>query len=164
MRFSRIFIVTFAVTAAVIAIGIWMGFERTKGNYLAPQGKIGRVRVQKIEDTVAIAVLDFSLRNESDREMTVRYAMATVEAADGSKTEGINASASDAPKLFNAYPLLAPQFNPVLRDRDKVLPHQELDRMIIARFDIPWDQMEKRKAIQLRIEDVTGPAVTMTGK
>ena len=164
MQLSRIFLITFAAAAVVIAVLVWSGFESTKGNHLVPTGKIGRVRTQKIEDDVAIAVLDFKIRNDSDRDMIVRSSQAQVEMPDGSTVDGSNASESDAPKLFQAYPLLGVQFNPVLKERDIIPPHQELDRMVTARFDIPWEHMEKRKSIKFVVEDVTGPTLTLEAR
>ena len=78
--------------------------------------------------------------------------------------EGSIVSASDAAKVFAAYPTLGEQYNPGMRERDKVAPHESLDRMTISRFDIPWADMEKRKNISLTVEDVTGPTLRMEAK
>lgn len=164
MQLSKVFLAGFGIAAVVLGIVVWTGLESTKGNHLVPKGKIGRTRIQKVDDTVAVAVLDFNVLNDSDRDMVVRSASAQVELQDGSMIDAINVSASDAPKLFQAYPLLGEQFNPVLKERDKVLPHQELDRMILARFDVAWPEMEKRRKIVLTIEDITGPTLRMETK
>lgn len=164
MQLNRIFLIGFAAAAVVLGFVIWGGLESTKGNHLVPTGKIGRTRVQKIDDTMVAVVLDFHVRNDSDRDMIVRSSLAQVEMADGSKVDGINSSAADAPKLFLAYPLLGEQFNPVLKERDTIAPHQEVDRMIVSRFDIALADMEKRKKITLTIEDITGPTLSMETK
>ena len=51
-----------------------------------------------------------------------------------------------------------------MKERDKVAPHESLDRMTISRFDMPWTEMEKRKNISLTVEDITGTTLRMEAK
>ena len=40
--------------------------------------------------------------------------------------------------------------------------HQTLDRMVGVRFDAPYEKVETRKKVTLRVEDVTGPVLELT--
>ena len=48
------------------------------------------------------------------------------------------------------------KLNPVLKIRDSVEPHQSMDRMICANFDVPDSTIETRRRIIIRVEDVDG--------
>ena len=161
---SKIFLYTFATALAVIGFVVWRGFVNTSGNHLAPLGKIGKVRVQKMDDSTSLAIVDFNVRNDSDRNMVVRSLDLAVNMLNGTRVEGSIVSASDAAKVFAAYPTLGEQYNQGMKERDKVAPLESLDRMIISRFDSPWTEMEKRKNISLTVEDITGPTLRMEAK
>ena len=161
---SKIFLYTFAVALAVIGFVVWRGFVNTSGNHVVPVGKIGKVRIQKMDDSASLAIVDFNVRNDSDRDMIVRSLDLAVNMPDGSKVEGSIVSASDAAKVFAAYPTLGEQYNQGMKERDKVAPHESLDRMTISRFDMPWTEMEKRKNISLTVEDITGTTLRMEAK
>jgi hypothetical protein len=64
--------------------------------------------------------------------------------------------------LFQYYPLLGQKYNDTLKMRDRIAPRQTLDRMIAARFEIPQDQLDKRKRLAVRVEDVDGPFGELT--
>ena len=64
--------------------------------------------------------------------------------------------------LLKSYPLLGEQYNAVLRDRDVVPAHQTADRMVGVRFDAPYEKVESRKKVTVRVEDVTGPVLELT--
>lgn len=158
---SKGFGIGFGVMAAVIVAVLWYGFATTKGNHLAPEGKIGKVRVQKVEDNVSFVVIDFNMKNDSDRDMIVHSVTVTVDGPEGSM-DGMSVSAKDLESAFHAYPELGQKFNPVLKDRDAVPAHQELDRMVAARFDVPAETLEARKKLTLKVDDVTGVEFVLT--
>jgi hypothetical protein len=159
---SKAFGITFAVVALIIAGIVWYGFEDTKGNHLAPTGSIGKVRTVKAADDLTYMVVDFKVKNDSDRDMVVRTIEATVETKDGQSIMGSTVAKSDVDAAFQSYPLLGEQYNPVLRERDSIPPHQELDRMVGIRLDAPAEKIEARKLVTLRLLDVTGAEVTLT--
>jgi hypothetical protein len=45
-----------------------------------------------------------------------------------------------------------------------VLPHQTVDRMAGARFELPESEIEKRKSIKLRIEEIDGTVAELQGR
>lgn len=157
---SRTFGITFAAAVVVIGILIWYGFAATSGNHLAPTGMIGKVRVQKVDDDVTLVVIDFSVKNSSDRNMIVHSVEAGVATNDGTAA-GSPVAARDLIAAFAAYPMLGDLYNPVLKDRDVIPAHQVLDRMVGIRFDLPVDKVENRRKLTLRVEDVTGAALEL---
>jgi len=159
---SKAFLITFASAIAAIGVLIWIGFAMTKGNHLAPTGSIGKVRTIKASDDVTFMVIDFKVKNDSDRDMIVHSVESEIDTADGGTVVGSGVAESDIKKAFRSYPLLGDQYNPVLKDRDKIAAHQQLDRMVGLRFDAPYDKVESRKRVVLRLEDVTGPVAELT--
>jgi hypothetical protein len=65
-------------------------------------------------------------------------------------------SESDAVRLFQYYPVLGQKFNESLTIRTKVAPRLAMDRMIGARFELSDKELEGRKRLTIRIEDVDG--------
>jgi hypothetical protein len=158
---SKPFAITFAVAIALIGGLIWLGFANTKGNHLAPTGSIGKVRTIAAGDDVTFMVIDFKVKNDSDRDMIVHSIEASVDTAAG-PIMGSGVADSDIKSAFQSYPLLGDQYNPVLKERDKVPAHQEVDRMVGIRFDVPAQKIEARKRVVLVLDDVTGTAVELT--
>jgi len=154
---SKAFGIAFGAAILVIVILVWTGFVKTRGNHLAPTGKIGKVRVQNLDKDMAMMVLDFRLDNDSDRPMIVRNIEASVELPDGDTVTGEPFAAGDVANVFRNYPLLGDQYNPPLKARDHVPPHGSIDRMVGIGLKAPPDQVEKWKHVTLRVEDITGP-------
>jgi hypothetical protein len=158
---SKPFGMAFGGAVLVIIVLLWFGFSATKGNHLEPVGKIGRIRVQKVTNEVSFVVIDFSVKNDSDRDMTVHSVTVTIDRPEGS-IDGLAVASKDLDDAFHSYPDLGDKFNPVLKDRDVVPAHKELDRMVAARFDIPVEKVEERSKLTVRVEDVTGPVLLLT--
>jgi hypothetical protein len=161
---SKPFMVAFGVAIAVIALLVWQGFVSTKGNHLEPTGKIGKVRAQKVDDNEMIAILDFNLKNDADREMVVRGVESSIDTADGSSVNGSIIAGKDLANFFRNYPEVGEQYNTPLKAREIIAGHQAIDRMVGIRFDVPEETWEKRKDVMLRIEDVTGPVAELKAK
>jgi hypothetical protein len=77
--------------------------------------------------------------------------------------EGASISKPDVDNVFKYEKLLGPKYNDVLSIRDRVAPHQTVDRMVGARFELPESQIDVRKGLRLRIEEVDG-AVAQIGE
>jgi hypothetical protein len=159
---SKAFGIAFAAAVLVIAALVWTGFEKTEGNHLAPTGSIGKVRTIKATDEVTFMAIDFKVKNDSDRDMIVHSVETSIETADGGTVMGSGVAGADVKSAFRNYPLLGDQYNPVLRERDTIPAHQTLDRMVGVRFDTPFEKVETRKRVVLRLEDVTGPVLELT--
>jgi hypothetical protein len=159
---SKAFVITFAAAIVLIAGLIWFGFEKTEGNHLAPTGSIGKVRTVQATDDVTFMVIDFKVKNDSDRDMIVHSVETAIDTADGNTVMGSGVAGADIKSAFRNYPLLGDQYNPILKERDTIPAHREVDRMVGVRFDTPAGKVETRKRLVLRLEDVTGPVVELT--
>jgi hypothetical protein len=159
---SKPFAVAFGTAVIVIAILVWAGFSRTKGNHLVPAGSIGKVRTIQASDDLTYMVIDFKIKNDSDRDMIVRNVEGVIATAEGGAVTGTPVAAADVAAAFNSYPLLGTQYNPVLKERDIIAAHQSIDRMVGLRIDAPYDKVERRKRVTLRVEDITGPVLELT--
>ena len=157
---SKPFGIAFGAAVVVIAVLVGIGFHTTKGNHLDPVGAIGKVRTLKIADDITLMIVDFNVKNDSDRDMIVRTVDGTLDTADGG-VQSSTVSAEETAAAFRDYPLLGEQYNPVMKERDVVPAHQLLDRMVCLRFDVPYDKVEARKGFTLHIEDVTGPVLEL---
>lgn len=158
---SKTFGITFGVAVVVIGIVIWIGFARTAGNHLAPVGRIGKVRTVKAADDLTYMVIDFSAQNDSDVDMTVHSVEGEIDTADGDMLTATPVAVADVKAAFQSYPLLGEQYNPVLKERDKIPAHQSIDRMVGLRVDAPIEKVESRKRVILRVQDVTGPVLEL---
>jgi hypothetical protein len=159
---TKAFGITFAAAIVVIGALIWFGFANTEGNHLIPTGSIGKVRTVKATDDVTFMVIDFKIRNDSDRDMIVHSMETAIDTADGNTVTGGSVAVADITNAFRNYPLLGDQYNPVLKERDTIPAHRAVDRMIGVRFDVPVEKVESRKRLVLRVEDVTGPVAELT--
>jgi hypothetical protein len=159
---TKAFGITFAAAIVVIGALIWLGFAKTEGNHLAPTGSIGKIRTVPATDDVTFMVIDFRVKNDSDRDMIVHSVEAAIDTADGNTVMGGGVASADIKSAFRNYPLLGDQYNPILKERDTIPAHREVNRMVGIRFDIAADKVESRKRVVLRVEDITGPVVELT--
>lgn len=158
---NKTFGIAFGAAVVVIIVVIWTGFIKTAGNHLAPTGSIGKVRTIAAADDLTYMVIDFSAKNDSDVDMIVRSIQADISTADGDTLMGTPVAAADVASAFKSYPLLGDQYNPVLKERDKIPAHQSIDRMVGLRIDAPVAKVEGRKQVTLRVEDITGPVLEL---
>ncbi len=161
---SKAFGVGFAVALVVLAFLGWRIVDSTRGNHLDPVTKIGKVRVQKVDENESIVILDFSVDNASDRKLVVRTVEGFLNERDGSSVDGSIVAAKDLGNVFRNYPELGDQYNPPFKAWDEVKPHERLDRMIGIRFDVPDEKIAQRKNLLLRLEDISGVRVDLTTK
>ena len=64
--------------------------------------------------------------------------------------------------VFRALRLAGPKYNDILSMQDRISPHETVDRMAAARFEVPASVLESRKALWLRIEEIDGAAAEIT--
>ena len=148
-----------ALGIAVLVVAAVIGgvFFMQRGAHLELQGRILKVRTAPLDENSSVAVLDFRFTNIADYPFTVRSVTIAMEDGSGNRIEGTGIAETDAQRLFEAIPLLGQKYNASLIVREVIPGHTTEDRMIAARFDIPEAQIEKRRQITIRIEDVAGP-------
>ena len=129
-----------------------------RGAHIEPAGKILKVRTLALDENSSVAVIDFRVVNSSDYTVIVREVAVTLDQPNGTASDGTVVSEVDARRLFQYYPVLGQKYNDSLIIRDRIKPHETLDRMIAARFEIPVAQLDARKRLKLRVVDVDGPS------
>jgi len=161
---SKQFWISLLVGLAVVGAGIGMVLIGTKGNHLELTGSILKVRVLPLSQTASLVIVDFRVTDPSDVPFVMKGASLTLDPASGETLGGMTVSKSDIENVFKYNPILGPKFNDVLGIRDRIAPHQRLDRMMGARFEIPESQAEDRKAVHLHIEEIDGVTADFTEK
>ncbi len=154
---SKQFLIFFGVGVVVIAVSVWGILYSHRGAHLELQGKILKIRTGALSDNDSIAVLDFRAQNISDVPFVVRVVEVTAEKPDGGTVESVIISKMDLHQLFEFNRFLGDQYNDSLSLKDKIAPHETVDRMVAARFEIPNKELESVKTIHLSIQDVDGP-------
>lgn len=149
---------------AVVAAGIGFLLIGTKGNHLELDGTILKVRVMPLSPVASLVIVDFRVWNPSDVPFVMKDATLTLEPASGAILDGMSVSKPDIENVFKYNPILGPKFNDVLGIKDRIEPHQRLDRMVGARFEIPDLQAEDRKAVHLHIEELDGVTADLVEK
>jgi hypothetical protein len=142
----------------VIAIAVAWILYMQRGSHIEPTGKILKVRTLPADETSSIAVIDFRVENASNFGIIVREVQVTLDEPNGKTDDGAVVSEMDAQRLFQYYPILGQKYNDTLKTRDRIKAHETLDRMIAVRFEIPQSQVDARKNLRLRVEDVDGPS------
>jgi len=160
---SKPFLITFLVALLVIGAGIWVVFDRQKGNHIDPQGSVLKVRTVKLDDGNSAAVVEVRMSNDSDFPLVARNIEMSAVTKSGQPQGNVIAEV-DVKDLYKNFPALGEQFNPVLKVRDKVPPHSSIDREICAQFAIPIEELDQRKDLIARVQDVTGPTAEMHEK
>ena len=161
---SKQFWLCLIVGLAIVGIAIGFLLIGTKGNHLELNGTILKVRVMPLSPVASLAIVDFRVTDPSDVPFVMKGATLTLEPATGPTLDGMTVSKSDIENVFKYNPILGPKFNDVLGIKDRIEPHQRLDRMVGARFEIPESQAEDRKAIHLHVEEMGGVTADLVEK
>ena len=161
---SAQFRTTFVVGLVVIAIAVAAILYIQRGAHVELKGAILKVRTLALDDNSSLAVADFRFANPSDYPFVVRSVDMSVIGANGRTYDGTPVSEVDAKRLFDYYPVLGQKFNDTLLARDKIPARHSEDRMLVARFEMPVAQLEARKNLKVRVEDVDGPTSELAEK
>ncbi len=153
---SKNIAIFFGVGVAIVAIGVALIVYGNRGSHLELQGEIIKIRTGAIDEHDSAAVLDFRLQNVSDVLFEVRDLKVTAEEPDGAKDEGDVISKSQIGELLQYNKFLGRKFNDGLAIKDKIAPHQTIDRMVAVRFDVPQTQLDKARQVRLWIQDMNG--------
>jgi hypothetical protein len=161
---SKQFVIFLLAGLAVVGAALGFLLIGTKGNHLELNGAILKVRILPLSPVASLAVVDFRVSDPSDVPFVIKSASLTLEPATGPTLDGMMVSKPDVENVFKYNPILGPKFNDVLGMKDRIAPHQRLDRMVGARFEIPESQAEERKAIHLRVEEMDGVTADLAEK
>jgi hypothetical protein len=150
---SKQFWVFFGIGLVAVAITVGVTMESTKGNHLELDGRILHVRLLSLNPKATIVVVDFRETNPSD----VRFIVKNIEVTlDGIKDApaGQVISKYDLKTVFDNLKIVGPKFNDALSAGDLIAPHQTVDRMVGARFELGEQAIERRSAVRIQIEDL----------
>ncbi|MCW5983091.1 MAG: hypothetical protein KIT09_33690 [Bryobacteraceae bacterium] len=143
-----------ALGVLVVLVALILYWNR--GSHVVLRGSFQKVRIQPLEEQSTVVVIDFRFVNPSNFPFIVRRADVFLVDAGGDRHEGFTIADVDADRVFQYYPLLGPKYNRSLILRDRVESKQSLDRMISARFAMPESEVQARKQLIVRVEDVDG--------
>jgi hypothetical protein len=161
---SSQFRVTFGAGLVVVLIAVGIILFLQRGAHIELKGAVLKVRTLAMDEHSSIAVVDFRFANPANYPFVVRTVDVSVTGPAGEDYPGSPVSEVDAKRLFEFYPVLGQKFNDSLLTRDKIAARTTQDRMIVARFEIPVAQLDARKSLTIRIEDVDGPVSELVGK
>lgn len=154
---SKQFLIFFGVGVVAVVVAVFAIMYTHKGAHLELKGEILKVRTGALSDQDSIAVIDFRVENISDVPFAVRLVEVTLDKQNGGTQESAIISKMDLHQLFQFNRFLGDQYNDSLSIKDQIAPHQKVDRMVAARFDIPNKELEAAKTIHLSIQDLDGP-------
>lgn len=112
----------------------------------------------------SLAVLDFTLTNDTNHQIVVRSLQPSFDAPDGSSVDGSMVAARDIDNIFRNYPDLGEQYYPAMKAQDVLAPNESIDREVVVRFDVPQDTFAKRKDVVLRVDTNGGIVAELKGK
>ena len=155
MRKQLLPFVGIGIVVVAVAVGVMLYVQR--GAHIELIGGIQKVRTLAMDENSSVAVMDFRFVNPSNYGFVVREVKVSLEDQQGRTLDGLVVSETDAKRLFQYYPVLGQKYNDTLLVRTKIGPHQSMDRMVAARFEIPEKLLQDRKQLRIRVEDVDGP-------
>jgi hypothetical protein len=150
---SKQFWVFFAIGLIAVAITVGVTMESTKGNHLELDGRILHVRLLALNPKATIVVVDFREKNPSDVRFIVKNIEMTLEGVKDDPSGQI-ISKYDLQTVFDNLKLVGPKFNEALSTGDLIAPHEQVDRMVGARFELGEQAIAQRTAVRIRIEDL----------
>jgi hypothetical protein len=161
---TKQFWIMMAVGLAVVGVGLSVLLVGTKSAHLELDGSILKVRVMPLNDNASLVIVDFRVKNPSDVNFVVKNVITKFVPMTGDRTDGTPISKFDVENVFKYEKLLGPKFNDVLSIRDKIGPHQTVDRMVGARFEMGESALDLRKSIEVSIEDMDGTVADISEK
>jgi len=161
---SKNFLLAFGIGIACIAIAVAAVFYMQRGAHIDVKGSILKVRAVALDENSSFVAVDFRAANPADYAFMIRNVTVILEDKSGKQIEGKTATAEESARIMQDFPLLGPKYNDVLVERDKVPPHSTLDRMAVAKFDVPDSQIQARKRLLVRLEEVDGPVSELSEK
>jgi len=160
---TKQFWIFLAAGLAVVGALLFILLSTTTGAHLRLEGKILKVRVLPVNGgQSSIVLVDFRVTNPSDVPFVVSSVKLRLDPASGDALDGAQASKPDLQDIFQYAKVIGPKYNDVLSLQDRVAPHQTVDRMTGARFDVPEAAVNSRKLIRLQIEDVDGAVAELS--
>ncbi len=139
----------------LVASGLGLYLYAQKDAHLELKGSILKVRTQATDAIGCVAILDFRVTNPSDYPWIVKSVEVSADIAEGT-IDAATAAESDARRVFEIYPVLGQRFNDAIKQKDRIGPHETVDRMVAVRFEAPESRITERTKITLKIVELDG--------
>lgn len=146
----------------VVALGIGGMFYMQRGAHIELKGAILKVRTLATDENSSLAAIDFRFVNPANYPFVVKEIVVTIEDKDGKTVESSPVSELDARRIFQYYPAMGQKYNDSLLMHDRIKAHETMDRMTVARFEVPEAVLQSRRKLTVRIVDVDGPESELT--
>ncbi len=153
---SKNFMIAMGIGLAVIAIAVCGVLFMQRGARVGVEGQFLKVRTTPIDENSTIVVLDFRLKNPSDYPFVARNVTAIYEDPAGGRTEGSTFTEVEAKNVFQVMPTIGQRYNQTFIERDKVPGRGQIDRMVMAKFDMSEAKLQARKQFLVKIEEIDG--------
>lgn len=157
-------IVPIAIGLAVVGVVVAGILYMQRGAHIEPAGSVLKIRTHDLDSASSVAFVDFRVINASDYTLVIRQVQVSIEGRDGKTHEGTPVSAADADNVLQYLPMLGHRYNPYLLMRDKIPARSRVDRTAAARFDIPVTDLDARKNLAIRVEEVDGATAVIHEK
>ena len=152
---SKHFWIFLILGLAVTSGLVWLLLFSTQSAHLELTGSILKVRVLAM-GKASLVVVDFRATNPSGVPFVLKTAEIRLDPRVGEPVVASTISKVDMDNVFKYQKLIGPKYNDALGMRDRIPAGQTLDRMVAARIELPESDVNRRKAIHLRLEDLDG--------
>lgn len=150
---NRGFLLAIAGAAALLLLLVAGIFYKQRGDHLEPIGKILKVRSVPADENHTVAVLDLRIQNDSDVPLVIRDLFITIAPKGGDDLKGAVVSASGTKQVFEYYKDLGELYNEPLVSGSRIQAHQSADWSVVARFDVPQSEFDRRGSLALTVQD-----------
>ena len=143
--------------AAFIAGVFWLYW----GNTPELKGEILKVRTLETADGATVAIADFRITNVSDIDVEVRECRLAFRNEQGEVVDGRTIANEHVVRLFEQFPILGQKFNDTFIARTMVPSGDKHDAMLVARFEVPLAEFERRQTLIIKVEETEGAVSTI---
>jgi hypothetical protein len=161
---SKNFLIAIGIGIVCIAIAVAGILYMQRGARVGVSGEFLKVRTAPLDENSTIVVVDFRVKNPSDYPFVARSVTLNYQDPSGNPTEGITAPELDAKHIFEGIPTLGQKYSQTLIIKDTVPAKSQLDRMVMARFDLPEARLQSRKQFVIKIEEIDGQTFEISEK
>jgi hypothetical protein len=146
-----------AIGVLFVLVAISLGVFSTRGARIRLEGSVQSVRTLGMADGSSVAVVDFRFTNPADYLFVVDHVAVLVVDREGNEHTGMVAAERDAETFFKYYPDIGPRYNQTLTSQTHITPKASMDRMVAVRFEMPESELQQRRELRIRVEDIDGP-------
>ena len=150
-------LISLALGLVVVSVFIGLVILKQRGSTPRVAGEITAVRTLGMDESSAVAIVDFRVTNTSRYPLIVGGTDMSVVDAKGETRQGQIISASDIHRLFELFPAIGIKMGEPLIIKTRIAPQASFSGMLAARFDLPKTDLDARKKITVAITDVDGP-------